>query len=316
LRLSLARDAAKETVLNGGYSGRPVVKSPHIERMVAAYRIAARGMIAVMCAPGNSGKHTAAEFFIHGNHPFRPERSLMVSAAGMDDFALQFSELLGVKSASLEMDDILCMALSQKSQDSSAAANLVLKAGDVVRPSLCFEPSSRHAVTHAIEMYGRERIPPPAVDIGKMPVLIIDCFNEATEKNKTFITKLIQVAADYDVFVFILTTKRDWATTLVDLNGGAADLNGGAKIKPLHGNVNNADYKVTGDFKGVPDWNSLEWSVETLRELILPDCQKYGKDPTEVVPDGAIMTPVQALDTMNVLLLAPTQLLKTNDLPA
>jgi len=198
-----------------------------LERMVAAYSIASTGRIVVMCSPADNGKSTAAEFFIHGNHPFRPERSLMVSAAGMDDFALQLSELLGVKSASLEMDELLCMALAQKSQDSSAAADLVLEAGDVVDSSLCFTPSSRHALPHEIDMHGRERCPPPAVDIGKMPVLIIDNFDEATEKNKTFVKKLFQLASTYKVFVFILTTKRDWATTLVDLNGGA-------KIKPLH----------------------------------------------------------------------------------
>jgi hypothetical protein len=131
-----------------------------------------------------------------------------------------------------------------------------------------------------------------------MPVLIIDNFNEATEKNKTFVKKLFNLASAYKVFVFILTTKRDWATTLVDLNGGA-------KIKPLHGKVNNADYELVGNSTGVPDWNSLPWSVETLRELILPNCQKHGKDPTEVVPDGTIMTPVIAHDKLNALLLAP-----------
>ena len=298
LKVSLARDATEKTVLNGGYSGEPVVKSPHIQRMVAVYSIASTGRIVVMCSPADNGKSTAAEFFIHGNHPFRPERSLMVSAAAMDDFALQLSELLGVKSARLEMDELLCMALAQKSQDSSAAADLVLKAGDVVDSSLCFTPSSRHALTHEIEMYGRENIPPPVVDIRKMPVLIIDNFNEATEKNKAFVKKLFQSASAYKVFVFILTTNRDWATTLVDLNGGA-------KIKPLHGNVNNAGYELAGNFTGVPDWNSLPWSVETLRELILPTCQKHGKDPSEVVPDGAVMTPVIAQDKLNALLLAP-----------
>ena len=96
----------------------------------------------------------------------------------------------------------------------------------------------------------------------------------------------------------MLTRNRDWATTLVNLNGGA-------KIKPLHGNVNNTDYELTGDLTGVSDWDSLPWSVETLRELILPACQKHDMDPTKVVPDGAIMTPVEAQDELNILLLAP-----------
>ena len=74
-------------------------------------------------------------------------------------------------------------------------------------------------------------------------VLIIDNFNEATEKNKAFVKKLFQSASAYKVFVFIVTTKRYWATTLVDLHGGA-------KIKPLHGKVNNADYELAGNFTG------------------------------------------------------------------
>lgn len=95
----------------------------------------------------------------------------------------------------------------------------------------------------------------------------------------------------YKVFVFILTTVESWATTLVGLNGGS-------KIKPLHGNVDNANYIITDPFPAgeVPRWNSLGWPVPTLRELIRPFCVKHSIDPATVVPDGAEMTPVMAND--------------------
>jgi hypothetical protein len=144
----------------------------------------------------------------------------MVSAAAMKDFALQFSGLLGVKSVSLELEEHLCMALAQQSPDS-------LSAGDLADSALlCFSPLTKHALTREIELYGRERIPPPLVDIEKMHVSIIDNFNDATKENEAFVKKLLQSASAYGVFVFILTSKKDWATTLVDLDGGA-------KIKPL-----------------------------------------------------------------------------------
>lgn len=297
LKISLARDAGEKSVLNGGYNGKPVVMSPHIRRMAEAYSIASTGRVIVMCAPANSGKSTAAEFFMHGNHPFRPERSLLISAAGMKDFPLNFSELLGVKSAHLQLDELLCLALTQKFGDLPVGGKLVLMAGDAVDSSLCLTPVRRF-FKQDIEMYGRERIEPPLVELGKLPVLIIDSFNLATEKNKEFVTKLLQTVAAEGVFVFIMTTNEAWATTLVGLNGGA-------KCKPLFGNVNNPNYTLVGDFTGVPVWNTLQWSVEALRELIRPNCEKFQVDPTVVVPDGAIMTPVVAQDTLNALILHP-----------
>jgi hypothetical protein len=266
--------------------------SPHIRRMTGAYSVASTGRIIVVCAPANSGKHTAAEFFMHGNHPFRPERSLMISAAGMEDFPLNFSEVLGVKSAHLHLPELFCLALTQG--DLPVGGSMFLKAGDAVDSSFCLTPVRRF-LKQDIEMYGQERIEPPKVDLGKFPLLIIDNFNLATRKNKEFVTKLLQTVAAEGVFVFILTTNEAWATTL-------AGLNGGSKIKPLFGNVNNPDYTLVGEFTGVPVWNTLQWSVEALRELIRPNCEKYKVDPAAVVPDGAIMTPVVAQDTLIALL--------------
>jgi len=148
-------------------------------------------------------------------------------------------------------------------------------------------------------MYGRYQIPDTTGDFEDMPVLIIDNFNRDTDENLNFVTQLFQEASQFGVFVFILTSNKVWATTLVGLNGGS-------KIKPLYGNVNNTDYEITGQFSGVPDWNTLPWPAENLRELVRPKCNRHGVDPATVIPDRAEMTPVEAGD--KVLRLVPREI--------
>lgn len=80
-----------------------------------------------------------------------------------------------------------------------------------------------------------------------------------------------------------MTANETWATTLVLLNGGY-------KIKPLHGNVNNADYEITRYLTGVPDWNTLSWPFARAYAPYIFD--KHGVDPAAVVPDGGEMSPV------------------------
>jgi hypothetical protein len=304
LKATLTRDAAAKTVLNGGYAGKQVVKSPHIERMVAAYRVASSGRVIIMYSPADNGKTRAAEFFLHGKHPFRPDRSLMASAAAMEDFATQFSsKQLRIASVGPNLGEILCGALAHQetttsNSSSAAAAELAATAGDVVETALCILPEKRSfSDNKEITMYGSEQIPCPGVDFDEgFPVLIIDNFNVATDKNKEFVTKLFQEASQFGVFVFILTSNESWATTL-------AGLNGGSKIKPLHGNVDNADYELTDPFEGAPRWNTLPWPVETLRELIRPLCEKHSIDPVKVVPEGAQMLPVTAQDRARALVM-------------
>ncbi len=290
LKATLAAAAGEGTVLNGGYEGSDVVKSPHIERMLAAYRVASGGRIIVVCSPADSGKTKAAEFLIHGKHPFRPARSLMVSATAMEDFPTEFSrDELGVEKAGPVLGQILCKALKSVEPPSSAG-EFAVKAGKAMDKATCTLQETRPFVeTNAINMYGPGQIPSPAVDRKRLPMLIIDNFNEATDENRAFVKKLLQEASQFGVFVFILTSNETWATTLVGLNSGS-------KIKPLHGNVDNANYEITDPFQGVPEWNTLPWPVETLRELIRPVCDKHGVDPAAVVLDGDEMLPVEAKD--------------------
>jgi hypothetical protein len=76
--------------------------------------------------------------------------------------------------------------------------------------------------SNEIKMYGPEKVGMPTDVRQGLPMLIIDNFNEATDKNKKFVEKLFQQASMDKVFVFILTSNNTWATTLVGLNGDQA----------------------------------------------------------------------------------------------
>jgi hypothetical protein len=120
-------------------------------------------------------------------------------------------------------------------------------------------------------------------------LLILDNFNEDTDENNAFVQKLLNEAAEIGVFVVILTVNRSWASKLIKLNRGS-------KLKPLFRNVNNEDYTLATKFTGIPDWHDMMWPVKDLRAHILPICTKNSIDPVTIVPDDAIMTPVEAKD--------------------
>jgi hypothetical protein len=135
-----------------------------------------------------------------------------------------FLSKLGVASMGPYLGELLCSALSPKPKKSSSDAELYAKAGNMIDTALCFMPEKRSLDdSNEINMYGPEQIPSTAVVYKGLPMLIIDNFNEATDKNKAFVKTLFQEASQFGVFVFILTSNETWATTLVGLNGGSID---------------------------------------------------------------------------------------------
>jgi hypothetical protein len=142
-----------------------------------------------------------------------------------------------------------------------------------------------------ITIYGptSKEVPVDGATSKLSPILIIDDFNEVTEANKGFVKELLREAEKLGVVVFILPRDQDWATTLVQLNGGS-------KIKPLIGNVDNRDYNGIGVFDEVPTWNAMDWSVTHLRELIRPRCVQNNLNPESIVPDGVVWLPTDAFD--------------------
>jgi hypothetical protein len=288
VKLDLARHAAAKTVVNTDVKNKAVVVSPHISRMLDAYELASGGGVLVLCAPSDSGKTCAAEYLMLGDHAFRPDQSLMISAVAMKNFAVEFADLtLGCKKAGPFLSKLLCQALAT---DPGSVQGSVAKAGKVASMGSC-KASEAVAFNNntPLSSYGPNDTytSEPIETFQRLPVLILDNFNEESQENTTFVKNLLQDATDHEVLVFILTKESDWASKMVKLNGGT-------KIKPLFGNVNNPDYSEVGTFSGEPDWNTLGWDVETLRELIRPQCVKNSLDPIELIPDRAVVGPREA----------------------
>jgi len=64
-----------------------------------------------------------------------------------------------------------------------------------------------------------------------------------------------------------MTKEKEWAFKLITLNGGT-------KVKPLPTNVDNPGYTGPKRFTGIPQWNSLFWTVAELRDLVSTFCKK------------------------------------------
>jgi hypothetical protein len=84
-----------------------------------------------------------------------------------------------------------------------------------------------------------------------------------------------------------MTKETEWATKLITLNGGT-------KVKPLPTNVDNLGYAEPRRFTGIPQWIFF-WSVEELRDLVSTFCNKHNLSPAEAIPDGAKLTPGEAI---------------------
>jgi hypothetical protein len=85
-----------------------------------------------------------SDFLMHGDHPFRPDRSLKVTAISMKDFPSEYAaECLGVEKAAPTMSRILCDALSSTEVARgpvAAVSNLVTKDRDLADKVLCMSP--------------------------------------------------------------------------------------------------------------------------------------------------------------------------------
>jgi hypothetical protein len=272
-----------------------MIISPHLNHMLHAYAFSGigTGVTWVMYAPTDSGKTAAAEYLLHGSHGFRPTRALKISAASMQDFAHDYA---GKKLGSPTAGDCLHAILIDALVNEPTIVSKFAGGADNLQRAMSCSPQSGNVISYkeqdAVSIYGNQKFTfdkDCAAEIcAKRPVLIIDDFNCDTEANRLFLFELFTKAALNKVVVFILTKEKGWATEMIGMNGGS-------KIMPLHGNVDNAKFEVSGPFVGPPQWNSLVWSVEALRDLICPLCQEKGLDPERVVKDDQPCTPGVAL---------------------
>jgi hypothetical protein len=209
--------------------------------------------LVVACSPQDSGKNLAAEYILHGDHEFRPQRALKLSAVGTDDFAKEFGEqyLGGPENGALTAK-VLVNTLTSTGQGIATDEQKSFNEKDAIKLV-----AGKHTLV--------EKLP---ITFRHPPLLVIDDFNVDSTANKNFARKLYTLAASAKIIVFILTINDEWATKLVKLNGGT-------KIVPLHGNIDNL-WDMETPFTDDPYWNSLQWEVTCLQDLVRPMCVEFG----------------------------------------
>lgn len=281
-----------------GFCG--VSMSPMIDGMLNVCPLTAGdggGCTWVVCAPTEQGKTMAAQFLIHGNHKLRPKRSLKIDATNMTNFPKDFAKILNCSAAEPihTMSQLLCQALSDSAPTNEPGEGKIAKATatmtGVAGQYIC-NPGNAIPLSTPIEMRDAEkhdilRMTPFTVSGAPSPILIIDDFFFNTKQNEDFIRALIRDASAQGVIVFLMTRDKDWASKLIQLNGGT-------KCKPLPTNVDNPGYSGDRRFAGEPKWNGLYWPVEQLRDYVRPFCEKHKINPSEAIPDDAKLTPGEA----------------------
>lgn len=290
------------------------VKSPGIDGMVsmspmidAMLKVCALslggGCTWVVCAPTEQGKTVAAEFLIHGNHCLRPKRSLKIDATNMTDFSKDFATYLKCSAAESCLSRLLCEALTDTvpiadSGEGNLAARATAMTTNLAGKVIC-SPATAISFGTSMEMRDAQqhkilKVKSARKDGDPSPILIIDEFDCKTEENEKFIKTLVRDANAHGVVVFLMTKEKEWASKLITLNGGT-------KVKPLPTNVDNSGYAGPKRFTGTPQWNSLFWSVGELRDLVSIFCNEHNLNPAEAIPDGAKLTPGEAIQIVAAL---------------
>jgi hypothetical protein len=303
-REDLARMASEQSIVNTcdvRQTGKnDISMAPLINGMLWACSLTldqpSDGVVWVVCAPSNQGKTFAMEYLIHGEHSFRPTRSLKIDATNMKNFPKECATLLNCPAAAKSLALTLCQAVSGKVAGTHGATNFAAKASYHVGKSVC-EPDMmipcdafikmRDAGEHNILQIGEGSTP--------CPILVIDEFYWETEENANFISLLYKEASKLGVVVFVVTSDKKWATRLIKLNGGI-------KVKPLAANVDNVGYTGVEKFIVEPQWNDLAWEVSQLRFLVKPFCDLHSLDPAEVVPANSKLNPSEAMKQARLLL--------------
>jgi hypothetical protein len=301
----MARDRstlnAGDVELPGGFGGK-VVMSPLIKAMLRACALApgnlgGSGCTWVVCAPTDQGKSLAAQFLMHGNHNLRPKRSLKIDATNMSNFPMEVAAILKCSAAESCLAQFLRVSLKNTAPITDSGEGKGAKSAAIATEFVgSFFCNPGNAIAPGTNMTMADTEKQSALRLGRdgtepSPILIIDQFDRSSKENKDFARTLIREAAAGGIVAFIITKEEEWASELVQLNGGT-------KCKPLPTNVDNQGYDGTKRFVGPPQWNSLFWPVENLRDLVRFFCEKYSLDPIQAISDNAKITPGEAITTV------------------
>ena len=191
----------------------------------------------------------------------------MVNAEGSKDFAKDFSMQQNAANAAPHLVNILCASKFQEKKD--AAKDFGTKvykvwsgfcrlgegcfAPMVDEPSICLQDSRR------LIQISRGREISSRFDL---PTLIIDDLPES-EANDRFVNRLYTRAYAEKISVLILTKDDQWATKMIK------DINGGVKILPVDGEIENPRGNSVEPFTEVPRWTGMGWNLADLQLFAL-----------------------------------------------
>jgi hypothetical protein len=258
------------------------------------------GQTTVCYGVSGCGKTISAMYLLRGDYPYRPERAIMIAAAGSSDIATFLSNQLlsssahqpaAVAAAATRIHSILVAAVKMPTEttdtESSTAKN---KLTDIIfkwlerlrncwwsQPSIDIIPQiimARPPLT-SIDRYS-------AIDPSyRMPPLIVVDDLPRSDLNCEFVGRLYTAAYTAKVHVLILTNDRGWANTMINMNGGV-------KILPMEEVVTNPRKRLDVPFTEDPLWTGMYWDEDDIQALL--ELDQLGN-----IERLAKMTPLQVL---------------------
>ena len=288
----LSESAKKRALLNVEIDRTTLVASDTINIFVKHYAQAIPGKTYICYGVSGCGKTVAAVHLLHGEDVSFdcPKRALMVNAGGSEDFPTKFASQRNAPNAASLLVEILCASLvfQEKKSVSRAAGTKIWEmyshlrrlAEGCVTPATAEEPSVHLYNTAQLAQVTRGR---PIATRADLPILIIDDLPESAA-NKEFVSGLYTRAYALKISVLILTKDKQWATNMKDINGGV-------KILPVDGVIDNPRGDSVKAFVEDPQWTGMTWR--------LPDLQVFAEtlgppDISRELEDG--MTPEAVVD--------------------
>lgn len=260
----LSEAAKKRAMINVEIDRTTLVASDTVNMFVKHYAQAIPGKTYVCYGKSGCGKTMAAAHLLHNSYDKDcPKRAIMVNAGGSKDFPTDFCLQQNAANATPHLVDILCTSLifQEKKDAANNFGSMVRKiwsdfcrlgagcfAPTVDEPRICLQDSSR------LIQIGRGREISSRYDL---PILIIDDLPES-EANERFVSRLYTRAYALKISVLILTKDDQWATKIKDINGGV-------KILPVDGAIENPRGNSVEPFTGEPRWNGMGWNLADLQ---------------------------------------------------
>jgi len=263
----LSESAKKRSLLNVEIDRRTLVASDTINIFVNHYAQAIPGKTYICYGVSGCGQTVAAVHLLHGEdiNFDCPKRAIMVNAGGSEDFPTDFARQQNAPNAASLLVNILCASLvfQEKKIDSRVAGTKVWEMFTHLRRLAegCITPAVEES---SVRLHDSDTAQLAQVTRGRqiatradLPILIIDDLPES-KANRGFVSGLYTRAYALKISVLILTKDEPWATKMKDINGGV-------KILPVDGAINNPRGDSVEPFAQDPQWTGMTWRLSDLR---------------------------------------------------